>query len=141
VVTSSFEPGGGREVDETAEDVEVRLGVEGIEFSAPHGVYDEEAERGNRFRVDVHVKGPWSRAVRSDELRDTLDYDHIVQHIHRVSLRRRFHLIESFAGAIAHELLSEIPDLTEVRVSVRKLSLPVWGPEACATAEVTVRPR
>ncbi|MCX6091366.1 MAG: dihydroneopterin aldolase [Candidatus Bipolaricaulota bacterium] len=141
-MTSSFGLGnnegsgiGGKELG-----VETQLGVEGIEVTAYHGVYDDEKERGRRFRIDVHVKGDWIDAVRSDDLRDTLDYDAIVQHIHRVNQRRRFHLIESFAGAIADDLLHDFPGLLEARVCVRKLAFPEWGPEACAVAVVTRRP-
>ena len=124
---------------EGPEPVEMRLGVEGIELHAHHGVYEEEQEHGSCFRIDVDVKGHWEEAVRSDDLEDTLDVDAIVQHIRSVSQRRRFHLIESFAGAIADELLQEFPCLLEVRVCIRKLAFPEWGPEACAFAVVTKR--
>ena len=122
-----------------ASDVETQLGVEGIEFVAHHGVYDDERERGNRFRVDVQMKGHWIDALRSDDLRDTLDYDAIVKQVHSVSRRQCFHLIESFAGAIADDLLEAFPQAIEARVCVRKLELPEWGPEACAVAVVTKR--
>jgi len=120
-------------------EIDIQVGVEAIEFIAHHGVYDEESERGSRFRVDVHMKGPWADALRSDDLRDTLDYDAIVKHVRNVSQRRRFHLIESFAGAIADDLLDAFPGALEARVRVRKLGFPEWGPEACATAIVTRR--
>jgi 7,8-dihydroneopterin aldolase/epimerase/oxygenase len=121
-------------------DARIEVGVEGIELTAPHGVYDDEAERGNRFRVDVRMTGPWNEAARSDDLRDALDYDVLVEHIHGVSRRRRFHLIESFAAAIADDLLSAFPDAIETRVCVRKLGFAKWGPEACAVAVVTKSP-
>jgi dihydroneopterin aldolase len=142
VVTSSFELGQekGSEICGKGSEAEIQLGVEGIEVTACHGVYDEERERERRFRIDVHVKGNWADALRSDDLRDSLDYDAIVQHIHRVNQRRRFHLIESFAGAIADDLLQDFPGLLEARVCVRKLAFPNWGPEACAVAAVTRRP-
>jgi dihydroneopterin aldolase len=121
------------------EAVDVRLGVEGIELQAHHGVYPEEWERSSRFSIDVDAKGRWADAVQSDDLRDTLDVDTILRNIKDVSQRRRFHLIESFAGAIADELLQESPSLLEVRVRVRKLAFQEWGQEACAFAVVTKR--
>ena len=142
MVISSFGPGNveRRAVkDEGQASVEVCLGVEGIELHAHHGVYDEEQERGSRFRIDVDMMGRWGEAVRSDDLRDTLDVDAVVQHIRSVNQRRRFHLIESFAGAIADDLLQEFPRLLEVRVCIRKLAFPEWGPEACSFAVVTKR--
>ncbi len=142
MVTSPFELAEteGSDIGEKESGVETQLGVEGIEVTAHHGVYDEERARERRFRIDVHVKGHWGDAVRSDDPHDTLDYDTIVRHIHSVSQRRRFHLIESFAGAIADNLLHEFPGLLEARVCVRKLGFPEWGPEACALAVVTKRP-
>jgi dihydroneopterin aldolase len=142
VVTSSLGPGRVERRGSKAEGpapIELRLGIEGIELHAHHGVYEEERERGSRFRIDVDAKGHWEEAVQSDDLRDTLDVDAIVQHIRNVSQRRRFHLIESFAGAIADDLLQEFPDLLEVRVCIRKLDFPEWGPEACSLARVTKR--
>lgn len=119
--------------------VETQLGVERLELAAHHGVYEEERTRGSRFEVDVHVKGDWSVAVGTDELCDTLDYDAIVQRIRDVSRRRSYHLIESFAGAIADDLLQAFPAIFEARVCVRKLAFPEWGTGACATAVVTKR--
>jgi dihydroneopterin aldolase len=142
VVTSSFGPGSVERREPQAEGlapVETCLGVEGIELHAHHGVYEEEQQRGSSFRVDVDVKGSWEKAVQSDDLRDTLDVDAIVQQIRRVNQGRRFHLIESFAGAIADELLAEFSCLREVRVCIRKLALPEWGHEACSFAVVTKR--
>jgi dihydroneopterin aldolase len=142
VVTSSLGPGRVERRGSKAEGpapIELRLGIEGIELHAHHGVYEEERERGSRFRIDVDAKGHWEEAVQSDDLRDTLDVDAIVQHIRSVSQRRRFHLIESFAGAIADELLQKFPDLLEIRVCIRKLAFPEWGPEACSLATVTKR--
>ena len=121
------------------ETVEVRLGVEGIELRAQHGVYAEERERGSRFVIDVDAKGHWAGAIQSDDLCDTLDVDAILRNITGVSQRRSFHLIESFAGAIADELLQESPSLVEVCVRVRKLAFQEWGPEACTFAVVTKR--
>jgi dihydroneopterin aldolase len=142
VVTSLLGPGSVERREVKAEGlapVELRLGVEGIELHAHHGVYEEEREHGSCFVIDVDVKGRWEEAIRSDDLRDTLDVDAIVQHIRRVNQRRRFHLIESFAGAIADDLLQEFPCVLEVRVCIRKLAFPEWGPKACTFAVVTKR--
>ncbi len=141
-VASSFEPGSERHDVKSGGELgtgDIHIGVEGIELRGTHGVYPDEQERGNRFRIDVDATGRWADAVRSDDLRDTLDVDAILQHIQSVNQRRRFHLIESFAGAIADELLQESPSLLEVRVCVRKLASPDWGPEACMFAAVTKR--
>lgn len=139
MVTSSLGSGGGDRKNGAASVGDVRLGVERIRLFARHGVYEEERRRGNQFEIDVHVTGDWAVAAQSDRLEDTLDYDAIVRHIHGVSQRRSYHLIESFAGAIADDVLRAFPGVSEVRVCVRKLGFRTWGPEACATAAVTKR--
>ena len=120
-------------------DAGTRLGVERIDIVARHGAYEDERKRSRRFQVDVYVTGNWGDAVASDKLDDTLDYDAIVHRIREVSGRRTYHLIESFAGAIADDVLQSFPDVSDVCVRVRKLGLRAWGRRACATARVTRR--
>ncbi len=139
VVTSSLGAGAeGRHGTERLW-VETELGVAGVELTAYHGVHEEERRCGRRFRVDVHVKGDWSGATRTDKLGDSLDYERIVQRIRTVSQERSYHLIEAFAAAIADDVLQSLPGILEVRVCVRKLAFSEWGPEACASAVVTKR--
>jgi dihydroneopterin aldolase len=113
--------------------------ITGIELEGRHGVYPEERERGNRFSVDVEMSGDFAAAIERDDVSDTVDYDAIVQHVRDVNRRLTFHLIESFAGTVADELLNRFARIAEIRVRVRKLSLQHLGPHVCATAEVTKR--
>jgi dihydroneopterin aldolase len=124
---------------EKIRDLAVRISITGIDLEGRHGVYAEERERGNRFSVDVELSGDFAAAVERDDVSCTIDYDAVVQHVRDVNRRHTFHLIESFAGAIADELLSRFAGISEVRIRVKKLSLPHLGPHVCATAEVTKR--
>jgi dihydroneopterin aldolase len=118
---------------------DVVLSVRGIELLGPHGVYPQEQEAGNRFTVDVEMRGLFAQAVESDELSDTVDYDAVVQRVCEVNRRRTFHLIESFAGAIADELLDRFDRVSEVRIQVRKLSVAKLGPNAWTMVELSRR--
>ena len=118
---------------------DVVLAVRGIELQGPHGAYPQEQEAGNRFSVDVEMRGLFAQAVETDELSDTVDYDAVVQRVCEVNRRRTFHLIESFAGAIADELLDRFERISEVRILVRKLSVANLGPNAWTMVELSRR--
>jgi len=116
----------------------VRLIVEGIEVEGHHGVYPEERERGNRFRIDVEVLPDVEAALSTDRVEDTVDYAEIVRLVEEINNRRPFNLIESFAAAISDRLLKHFPRIEEALVRVSKLSPPGMGSTTCATAEVRV---
>jgi len=119
--------------------VQVRLIVEGIHLEGRHGVYPEEHEQGNRFRVDIEAMGDFSSAAETDRLDQTVDYTKVVERVEEINRTHRFNLIESFAGTISSELLKRFPQIEDVLVRVQKLSPPGLGSTTCATAEVRRR--
>jgi dihydroneopterin aldolase len=125
-----------REIDDER-GTRTRIIVERIHLDAPHGVYPEEREVGNRFRVDIEIVADLAAALASDSLDDTVDYDSVVRLVEQVSRQRRFNLIESFAGAISDTLLERFPRIDETVVRVAKLSPPGSEHVACAVAEVS----
>jgi len=118
------------------EGVSVRLIIEGIELAGHHGVYEEEKERESQFRIDIEVGGKLERALRSDDISDTVDYAAMARLVEEINRQNRFNLIESFAGAICDGLLARFPMLDSVSVRVRKLSPPGIDGAECTAAEV-----
>lgn len=116
-----------------------RLGVTvgGIEVQGFHGVYEEEARLGNRFRIDVEYEGEFGHAINTDDITETVDYDAVVQGVRDVNRRHRYNLIESLAGGIADELLDRFPRIKRVVVRVTKLAPRSLGSEAWARAEIS----
>ncbi len=117
----------------------VRLMIDGIEVQGAHGVYPEEREREQRFVIDLDIGGDLATAVESDDVKDTVDYDAIVQSVRETSRQRMFHLIESFAGAVADNLLNRFERIHDVRVRIQKLSVQSLGPGACPSVVVSKR--
>lgn len=98
-----------------------RILVEGIKFHAYHGFTQLEREVGVRCSIDVEMAMDLSRAMRSDRLKDTLDYREIHSLVLDIGRKRNsFHLIESLAGRIAEEILKSYRKVREVTVRVRK---------------------
>ncbi|MFC2099413.1 dihydroneopterin aldolase [Candidatus Bipolaricaulota bacterium] len=130
----------GEEAQRGGKRPQVRLAVRGMEFRGRHGVHPQEQEQGHRFTVDIEVVGSLERATVSDALGDTVDYERLVALVRDINSSRRFHLIESFAGAIGDALIESFPRVTEARVRVSKLR-PMLLPDVAATEAEVVRSR
>jgi dihydroneopterin aldolase len=95
---------------------DVTLEIEGLEISGYHGATEREQREGQRFVYDVSLS-IHDAGVRSDDLRDTVDYTEVVACLQTVSESRRFNLIEALAAAAADEIAARFP---VARVRVRK---------------------
>ena len=115
----------------------VRLLVDDIRVRGSHGVYEEEREGGNDFSIDVELSGDFSCAIQSDRIDDSVDIDGVVTVVRNVNRQNQFHLIESFADAIARALLSQFPIVSCVLVRVRKLTLMKLESVRSSAVEIT----
>lgn len=98
-----------------------RIRVEGLSILAQVGVYPHERAQRQRIYIDVELESDLSAAGRSDQMRDTLDYDAAAGLVREVVLRRHHDLIESIAEEVAEGLLGRFAGrLTGVRVRVEK---------------------
>lgn len=115
----------------------VSLVVSGIELVGPHGVLAEEQKTGNRFRIDLAIEGKLKKALRTDCLKDSIDYSQVVKAVGEINRTKRYLLIESFAEAIANGLLARFPAIDKISVRVAKLDPPgLEGKVACAAIEL-----
>jgi len=130
----------GEEAQRGNERPQVRLAVRGIEFRGRHGVHSQEQEQGHCFTVDIEVVGALQRAIASDDLSDTVDYECLVALVRDINTSRQFNLIESFAGAIGDALIESFPRVSEARVCVSKIQ-PMLLPDVQATEAQVVRRR
>ena len=118
---------------------DVTLEIQGLEIVGYHGATKREREEGQRFVydvwLDIHDAG-----VRSDDLRDTVDYTKVVACLLEVSEKRQFNLIEALAAAAAEAIADRFP-VAKVRVRVRKpeVRLDAAADYTAATIERTGR--
>jgi dihydroneopterin aldolase len=99
------------------------ISLRNIRIRAPHGLYPEEAERGNDFEVDVEVRLP---AGVKDEW-PLIDYARIHELAHEVMAGARVPLLEMLVRDIWQRIQKEWPQLAVIRVCVRKLRPPMGG--------------
>ncbi len=96
-------------------------------FYAYHGVLSDEQSLGGKFEVDVDLHCDLYRGGRTDNLKQTVNYERVYDAIKQLVLGRKYYLIEALAETIAEGLLKEFRMLDKVVVRVRKPSAPVKG--------------
>lgn len=110
------------------------IALEGMQFYAYHGVYEEEQIVGNQFVVDVYIESAVT-AASSDELVDTINYETVFL-ICQVEMRKKVKLLETLVERIINALKHQFNSIEEVKIRVTKLN-PIPGYRvASATIEV-----
>ena len=111
------------------------LRIRNMAFYGYHGLFDEEAQLGQQFEVDVEVFGDFRGFARTDP-QEAVDYPRVCELVKDVVTGERFGLVESLADRIAEVLQTEL-GLTKLLVRVRKPNPPV--PVQFDGVEVEVR--
>ena len=109
--------------------------LEGMEFHACHGCFEEERKTGNTFTVDFKGWTDMSRAAESDRLEDTVDYGKVYEAVKR-EMEIPSDLIENVAGRIVRAIESGFPEFRKFSIRVSKKNPPVPG--QCAWSRVTL---
>lgn len=112
-----------------------KIELEGMEFRAYHGCFEEERTAGNLFVVDFTGEIDMAAAVETDALADTADYGAVYSVIKR-EMSSPSDLLEHVAGRIVKAIESEIPAFTRFSVRISKSNPPVGG--VCAWSRVTL---
>jgi len=109
----------------------VLTGIEGIGY---HGVFPHERVEGQRFLVDVDLTLRSSKANKSDDLKDAIDYAQVISLVHERIVGEPVNLIEKLANKIAGDIVSKFP-VKKVEVCVHKPDAPV----GLKVADIAVR--
>jgi dihydroneopterin aldolase len=114
---------------------EERVAIRGVTLFGRHGVNAEEREHGQLFTVDVELT--LERPSTADDLAATVDYTDVIERVRALNEETSYQLIESFAQAVAREILARYPMVRRVRVRVgkqlKKLGLGLEGVSAEAS--------
>lgn len=107
-----------------------------MEFYAFHGHYREEQIVGSHFIVDVTIETDTDKAGKSDELRDTLNYQTAYLIVKR-EMEKTSNLLEHIATRILDALYTELAGIRKVTVRVSKLNPVMGGRIGRVSVEVT----
>ena len=96
-------------------------------FYAYHGVLTDEQNLGGKFEVDVELHCDLSRGAKTDNLKDTVDYQKVYSCIRDLVLGKKYYLLEALANTIAQGILKQFKQVETAVVRVRKPGAPVRG--------------
>ncbi len=102
-----------------------RIKIEDMEFYAFHGHYREEQIVGNHFLVDVTIDTDTDPAGKSDDLKDTINYQKAYLVVKR-EMEVKSHLLEHIAKRILDSLYADFSGIERITVRVSKMN-PVMG--------------
>lgn len=102
-----------------------KIELKGLAFYAHHGVLEEEARLGQRFKVDLSLRLIDGLEFAADSPECTVNYVDVYAVVKEAFEGKRYNLIESAAEAIAISILERFKKVVEVLVKVKKPSVPV----------------
>ncbi|MBP3230774.1 MAG: dihydroneopterin aldolase [Anaerovibrio sp.] len=97
-------------------------------FYGFHGMYEYEREQVQKFYFDVEATTKDDKVVESDDVADTVDSSALYAAAKEACENKRFHLLQALAGHIGDRLINQHPVIAEVKVTIRKQSVPIPGP-------------
>lgn len=114
-----------------------KVALEGLEFFAYHGHYDEEQKIGNKYGVDISVQtSSLDEAATHDRLSETVDYERLYNII-QDEMRKPSRLLENIARRIITSVLDSFNQIEEVDVTISKFNPPIGG--ICRRAAVNMK--
>jgi tellurite methyltransferase len=116
-----------------------RLVVERLEFEGFVGIANSERTTAQPLAVDLDLIFDMSKALATDDVKQTVDYATVVHKIVAVAKQEQFSLIETMAERLAQIIHQEFA-VTELDLWIRKLHPPLTIPVGSVGAHITRRP-
>lgn len=111
--------------------------LENIRFFAYHGVAPQETTVGNEFVVSLRLKTDIARAMKSDDVADTVNYAEIHQAI-KEEMDIPSKLLEHVAGRIVRRLFNDFPTIESIDLKLSKRNPPMGADIETAGVEVHI---
>ena len=103
-----------------------KISLEGMEFYARHGYYEEERVIGNKYSVDVTLEVDFSEAASDDKLDGTVNYERVYEIVRDV-MSIDANLLEHLAGKMIKALKDNFSEARKVQVKISKYNPPIMG--------------
>ena len=100
--------------------------LEGMEFFAYHGFFDEEQKIGNKYGVDIYIDADLNKAALSDNLDDTINYG-IIYKIIAEQMEIKSRLLENIGHRIIDAIKLHYPNIKKINLHISKFNPPVGG--------------
>lgn len=107
-------------------------------FYGYHGVEESEGVLGARFEVDLIMGCDLKKAIDSDKLEDTVDYEAIYHDVEYLVTQKKHYILESLAGTICRTIKEKYSHVISATTIIRKPSVPIKGILDTVEVEVTL---
>lgn len=111
------------------------ISIEKMEFYAYHGCFEEEQKIGTWFNVDLSLEVDTSKAEKSDNLEDTVNYQAVYQVV-KEQMMIPSHLLENVARRILDAVGKNFPAVSYAWVKVKKMNPPLGGVMESVSVEI-----
>ena len=102
-----------------------KIELKELVFFAHHGLLEEEASLGQRFRIDIIAELDPDLDLQEDSPNSTVNYVELFETVESTFTKKRFNMVEAAADAIASAVLERFDLVHSVTVKVKKPSVPV----------------
>jgi len=113
-----------QDVDKTMRMVSSYICLKEVRFHAFHGVMPQERRVGADFLLSLRVGYDFSKAMRTDEVGDTLNYAEVCR-IVKEEMDKPSALLEHVAGRIADAIFRQFPDVRSIDLELTKQNPPM----------------
>jgi 7,8-dihydroneopterin aldolase/epimerase/oxygenase len=114
-----------------------KIHVNQMEFYGYHGVFPEETRLGQRFAVNLTVELDLSKAGKSDDLNESINYADLYKVCKDIVEGQPFKLVEAVAEKIAATILESFSLVEACHVKVIKPDPPIPGHYKSVAVEIT----
>jgi dihydroneopterin aldolase len=102
------------------------ISIEQMEFYAYHGCFKEEQIIGTRFLVDLFLETNTSKAEKSDDLGDTVNYQEVYLLVKK-EMEVKSKLLEHVGRRILKAVKGRFPEIESAKIKISKMNPPMGG--------------
>jgi len=102
------------------------IAIEGMEFYAYHGCFEEEKIIGTGFMLDLYFKVDTVEAEKTDKLKKTINYLEVYQLVKK-EMEISSNLLEHISRRILLSIQKQYPKIEWAKIKIQKLNPPLGG--------------
>jgi 7,8-dihydroneopterin aldolase/epimerase/oxygenase len=106
--------------------------IEEMEFFSYHGCFTEERVIGTRFLADISLEVDTHEAEKSDNLKNTVNYQ-AVYHVIKTEMEIKSHLLEHVSRRILDAIFNRFPAVSSATIKISKLNPALGGKMGCVS--------
>lgn len=96
--------------------------IKNLKLKTVIGVFDWEQTINREIIINIEIKTDLKKALQSDDLQDTIDYDNIIVKIKNLVANNRFKLVEKLAQSLMDSILED-KRISKCRLEIDKVGV------------------